>query len=56
MEMRDDLLFDKRVTERHIKKGLLDRETLNKHLEALEDKKAECVPIKAEKVHQKVHN
>ncbi|NLE49024.1 MAG: hypothetical protein GX614_11540 [Sandaracinaceae bacterium] len=35
MALNKDLLFDTRVLERNLRKGLLDHETLEKHLSSL---------------------
>lgn len=48
--MKDDLLFDKRLIERHKKKGLLDDEKIRAHLAGLEDNEKKCVQLHAERV------
>lgn len=37
MSLNQDLLFDIRVLERNLRKGLLDQATFEKHLSALKD-------------------
>ena len=50
MSLNQDLLFDIRVIERNLRKGLLDRAAFEKHLSALADaaKNAEFIDYTAE--------
>ncbi|MCB9537434.1 MAG: hypothetical protein H6704_14365 [Myxococcales bacterium] len=48
MKLREELLLDKRLIERHIQRGLISREDYDKHLADLADKKATSVAMKVE--------
>ncbi len=48
--MKDDLLFDKRLIERHKKKGLLTDEQIREHLAKLEDDEKKSIQLHAERV------
>ena len=47
-KLEKDKLFDKRIVERNIAKGLISREEYDKHIVALADREAEAVPLLAE--------
>ena len=48
MSEKDKKLFDRRVVERNIDKGLITREEYEEHLESLEDAEDNAEPIEAE--------
>jgi hypothetical protein len=47
-----EVLFDKRVVERNIARGLITREEYNQYLESLEDASEQTIPVEAEFVHR----
>ncbi len=48
MKLREELLLDKRLIERHIQRGLISREDYDKHLADLADKRSTASVMKVE--------
>ncbi len=46
--MEENFLYDVRIRERHLKKGLLTPETVKKHLDALVDLEAQAETVTLE--------
>ena len=47
-KLEKDKLFDKRIVERNIAKGLISRDAYDKHIGGLGDMEAEAVPLLAD--------
>lgn len=41
----DDMLFDKRIVQRNVKKGLVEKKDVEKRIEQLPDRANQCEPI-----------
>lgn len=52
MSTNKEVLFDKRVVERNIARGLITREEYNAYLEGLEDAAKDSAPVNAQFEHR----
>ncbi len=47
MPIHGDMLYDKRIVDRNIRRGLISRKDFDKHLKALHDLKREATEVEA---------